>query len=110
MPLTITSDLITSDSTAHTARRAPGRPHTWQVTWLPGRLIDRNTAITAMVLADVAASDPHPQHRIWPAICSWAAELDLTAPQAIALASQPPGKSTGKEPAATTPDREATGP
>ena len=37
MPLTITSDLITSDRTAHTARPFPGHPHVWQVTWLPGQ-------------------------------------------------------------------------
>lgn len=109
MRLTITSDLITGEHTAHTARPVPGHPHTWQVTWLPGRLLDRNSAITAMVLADLAGSDPHPEHRIWPAIQNWAAELSLTAPRAIALASQPSQKSISKEPAATPPDREATG-
>ena len=46
---------MTSDQTPHTARPAPGRQHAWQVSWLPGRLLDRNTAITAMILADTAA-------------------------------------------------------
>jgi hypothetical protein len=110
MPLTITTGLITSDRTAHTARPLPGHPHAWQVSWLPGRLLDRNAAITAMVLADAATRDPRPGHQLWPHIRSWAAGLGLTAPQAIALASQPSEKSTGKEPAATLPDREATGP
>jgi hypothetical protein len=110
MPLTITTDLITGDHTTHAARPLPGHPHAWQVTWLPGRLLDRNSAITAMVLAEAAARGPHPGHRLWPHIHSWAAELDLTAPQAIAIACQPPGKSAGKEPAASPPDREATGP
>jgi hypothetical protein len=103
--LTITPDLITGEHTPHTAQPVPAS-HTWRVTWLPGRQLDRNAAITAMVLAAIAARDPHPGDRIWPFIQSWAAELDLTAPGAIALAAQPPGK----EPAATSPGREAAGP
>jgi hypothetical protein len=110
MPLTITSDLIVGDHTAHTARQVPGHPHAWHVTWLPGRLMDRNSAITAMVLAEAAADDPHPGHRLWPHIHSWAAELDLTAPHAVALASQPPETTSGKQPSVSPPDREATGP
>jgi hypothetical protein len=57
MPLTITDDLITSDRTAHTARPVPGHPEAWQVTWLPGQMISRSGAVTAMVLADVASRD-----------------------------------------------------
>jgi hypothetical protein len=61
------------------------------VSWLPGRVLDRNTAITAMTLADTAAKrDLHDRHPLWPHIQSWAAELGLTAPEAIAKASQPP--------------------
>ncbi len=38
-----------------------------EVTWLPGQALDRNTAITAMILADVAAKDDlHEGHRLWP--------------------------------------------
>ena len=37
MPLTITGDLITSDRTKCIAWLVPGRPHAWQVTWLPGQ-------------------------------------------------------------------------
>jgi hypothetical protein len=111
MPLTITDDLITSDRTAHTARPMPGHPDTWQVTWLPGQMISRSGAVTAMVLADAACRDLHPGHRLWPHISGWAAELDLIAPVAVALASeQPREKTTDREPAASQPDREATGP
>jgi hypothetical protein len=110
MPLTIATDLITSDRTMHTARPVPGHPHTWRVTWLPGRLLDRYSAITAIVIAEVAADGPDPGDRIWPHVQSWAGELDLTAPQTIALASQPPETGTGKEPAVGPPDREAAGP
>ena len=111
MTLTITDDAMTSDHTPHTARPAPGHQHAWQVSWLPGRLMDRNSAITAMILADTAATtDLHPGHRLWPHIQSWAEELSLTAPDAITLTSAPPEKATGREPAPKPPDREADGP
>jgi hypothetical protein len=69
----------------------PGRPHRWEVSWLPGRIVDRNTAITAMILADTAAEeDLHEGHRLWPHLQTWAEQLGLTGPDAIARASQPP--------------------
>ena len=90
MTLTIRDTLMTSDRTAHTARHAPSR-NGWEVSWLPGRILDRNTAITAMVLADTAAGGHVREgHRIWPHIQGWAAELGLNGPEAIAAASQPP--------------------
>ena len=111
MPLTITDELITSDRTAHTARPIPSYPDAWQVTWLPGQLISRSGAVTAMVLADAASRDLPPGHRLWPHISGWAAELGLTAPIAVALASEPPReKTTDREPAASPPDREPAGP
>jgi hypothetical protein len=56
----------------------------------PGQLLDRNTAITAMILADTAADEHvHQDHRLWPHIHGWAAELGLTGPQAVAAAAQP---------------------
>ena len=89
MTLTITGTTMTSDHTAHTARQAPGR-NGWEVSWLPGQALDRNTAITAMTLAEVAAKDDlHEGHRLWPHIQGWAAELGLTGPDAIARATQP---------------------
>ena len=105
MTLTITGTTMTSDHTAHTARQAPGR-NAWKVSWLPGQALDRNTAITAMTLAEVAAEDDlHEGHRLWPHIQGWAAELGLTGPDAIARATQPPGP--GHDHAAGHPDREA---
>ena len=53
MTLTINDTAMTSDQTAHTARLAPGSQHLWEVSWLPGRALDRNSAITAMTLADL---------------------------------------------------------
>ena len=70
MTLTINDSSMTSDRTAHTARHAPDR-NGWEVSWLPGQTLDRNTAITAMTLADTAAEPdaargppalaPHPE-------------------------------------------------
>ena len=91
MTLTISDTTMTSDQTAHTAQKALGRQHLWEVSWLPGRALDRNSAITAMVLADHAGErDLNERHRLWPFIESWAAELGLTGSDAINQAS-PPG-------------------
>jgi hypothetical protein len=107
--LTINDTAMTSDGTAHTARPAPGRPHQWEVSWLPGQTLDRNTAITAMVLADTTADhDLHEGHRLWPHIQGWAEELGLTAPDAITRISQPPSDPNRQhEHASRKPDHEA---
>ena len=108
MTLTITDTTMTSDQSAHTARHAPDR-NGWEVSWLPGQVLDRNTAITAMILADTAAEqDLHEGHRLWPHIQSWAQELGLTAPAAIAKTSQPPSDPNRQhEQVSREPDREA---
>ena len=108
MTLTINDSSMTSDQSAHTARHEPGR-NGWEVSWLPGRTLDRNTAITAMTLADtVAERDLAERHRLWPFVQSWAAELGLTAPDAIAKTSQPPSEiNRQQERASRQPDREA---
>jgi hypothetical protein len=110
MTLTIQDDSISSDHTMHTARLAPGHEPAWHVSWLPGRLLDRNSAITAMVLADVVvAGEVDAGHRIWPQIEGWAAELGLTAPDALAWVSQPPGNVSTERDAAVPEDPEAAG-
>jgi hypothetical protein len=110
MTLTIQDDNISSDHTSHTARLAPGHEHAWHVSWLPGHLVDRNSAITAMTLVDVAATDDvHAGHRLWPQIEGWAAELGLTAPDALAWASQPPGCVSIEKDAVVPEDPEAAG-
>ena len=109
MTLTINDTTMTSDQTTHTARQAPGQQGRWEVTWLPGQALDRNTAITAMTLADfTAAEDLHEGHRLWPHIQGWAAELGLTGPQAVAAISEPPADiDRHQDPVGTQPDREA---
>ena len=108
MTLTITDTTMTGDHTAHTARPAPDR-NGWEVSWLPGQTLDRNAAITAMVLADTTAEPGLAEdHRLWPFVQSWAAELGLTAPDAITQASQPPADTTRQqEPTTRQPDHEA---
>ena len=46
-------------------------------------------------------------HRLWPHIQSWAEEVGLTAPDAIARASQPPADINRQQEASRQPDREA---
>jgi hypothetical protein len=105
--LTINDSFMTSDRTAHTARHSPDR-NGWEVSWLPGQTLDRNSATTAMVLADTTAEpDLREGHRLWPHIQSWAEELGLTAPDAITRISQPPGDHREHEPASRQPDHEA---
>ena len=108
MTLTINDTLMTSDQTAHTARHEPGR-NGWEVSWLPGQTLNRNAAITAMILADTAVGEHVREgHRLWPHIQGWAAELGLTGPEAVAAASQPPGDINREhEPASGQLDREA---
>ena len=78
-------------------------------TWLPGQVLDRNSAITAMLLADLTAEeDLHEDHRLWPHVQGWAEELGLSGPEAVVAASQPPGDiNREQEQAGRQPDREA---
>jgi hypothetical protein len=86
MTMIILDDCMSSDRSPHTARLAPGDRHMWEVSWLPGRHVDRNSAVTAMVLADALGSDDMKAgHRLWPHVEGWAAELALTAPEALTL-------------------------
>ena len=90
MTLTIGDTGMSSDQSGHTARHRPDRGG-WEVSWLPGQVLDRNTAITAMTLADLTAGQNlHDEHRLWPHIQDWAAELGLTGHDVITRASQPP--------------------
>jgi len=100
--ITITDMTITSPATPHTATATSSG---WQVSWLPGRTLDRNQAITAMTIADMVGSKgiPRADDPIWMHLDGWAAELGLTAPRAVAQASMPPGdreSETRQEPEA----------
>ena len=78
MALRITATEIRSDlpgCTDHAALDATG----WTVTGMPGRVLDRNQAITAMVLAEVLTSDLPSGHPMWAHIANWRAELLTTS-------------------------------
>jgi hypothetical protein len=108
MTLTINDTTMTSDQTPHTARLTHGSRHLWEVSWLPGRALDRNSAITAMTLADHASEHGlNERHQLWPFIQGWAAELGLTGSDAIYRAYRPasPGQQHDRE--SDRPDPEA---
>jgi hypothetical protein len=86
----ITDTHMTSPDTPHNAMATGGG---WRVSWLPGRALTRNQAITAMTIATVVggrgvdlSDDP-----IWSHLDNWAAELGLSGPDAMARASEPLG-------------------
>jgi hypothetical protein len=107
MTLIINDATMTSDQTAHTARLAPGQ-HLWEVSWLPGRALDRNSAITAMTLADLASERGlNEDHQLWPFIQGWAAELGLTGSDAIDQAARPASTRQQRERETERPDPEA---
>lgn len=89
MSIHITGEEMTSDRTRHRARLWPVPEHEaggtrWEVTWLPGRYLERNQAITAMVLAEtVSAGIGDHTDPIWPHIDAQAAELGLSGPDAV---------------------------
>ena len=91
--ITITDTTMTSPATPHTATTTGGG---WQVSWLPGRTLNRNQATTAMVIANIVGSKgvPRADDPIWLFLDGWAAELSLTAPGAVARVSEPP---TGRD-------------
>jgi hypothetical protein len=99
MATKITDTEMSSDQTRHTASVVPGAvieggPTAWSVSWLPGRLLLRNQAITAMTLAEVISTRADDladnASRLWLHVDGWAAELGLTGPHAVAEASTSP--------------------
>ena len=92
MALRILDDSISSDRSAHTARAVSAEGHRWEVSWLPGRYLDRDSAVTAMVVADAVGPDGvDRKHRLWIHVEGWAAELGMTAPDVLTHAASPPG-------------------
>ena len=72
---------MTSDTTPHSARAEGGG---WTVTWLPGRVLTRNQATTAMVLVEtVAGGVGDHTDKQWLFIEEWANELGITGADAV---------------------------
>lgn len=90
MSILIDETTMTSSVTTHYAELLDDAGQ-WRVSWLPGRVLSRNQAITAMTLAEtVAQRDLFSDGPMWPFVDQWAAELDLTGPDAVVRASEPP--------------------
>ncbi|MRH90964.1 hypothetical protein GFY24_26580 [Nocardia sp. SYP-A9097] len=74
--------MMTSDSTTHIARCVGG--DRWVVSWLPGRTLSGQQAVTAMTiastLADYTLSDTE-----WVVLDGLALELGLTAREAVGM-------------------------
>lgn len=91
----ITDHEITAPQTPHIAGTTDGRR--WEATWLPGRALTRNEAITAMTIAEAVAArdltDPGDPLRCH--VDGWAAELGLTGQEAISRASAAPRYTPG---------------
>ena len=100
MSLTITDEVMRSTNTQHNACRLPTDADpdadVWAVSWLPGRRLTRNEAITAMTIAETVGripADALPEaydSKLWLHIDGWAAELGLSGPHAVARVSEPP--------------------
>ena len=88
MTLTITVDDITSPATTHTAYRYPSTgvgAGLWGVSWLQGRLLTRDEAITAIRIAAFAQGAGEGSLG---QLCTWATELGLDAAEAWRLVTQ----------------------
>jgi hypothetical protein len=70
----VSADTATSTHTDHTATNHGDH---WTVTWLPGRLLDQNQAITAMLLAEEVGCGLRPGDWVPPVVKGWAEELDM---------------------------------
>jgi len=97
----ITATEMTSTATRHTAAAGPEparyEPETWSVTWLPGRVLTRDQAITAMTIAEVVATHDLCDNSspVWLHVDGWAAELGISGPHAVTEASLPPEVHAG---------------
>jgi hypothetical protein len=104
MNLWITEDAMTSDGTRHQARLVETG---WELSWLPGRVLDRNQAVTGMVLAETVAGASEVEASRLPLISSLASELGLTGQQAVAQASSWEGPAADADGLDLRPGQEA---
>lgn len=86
MALQITEIKMVSSETRHWADKVD---QGWSVTWLPGRTLDRNEAITAMTIAEIVGV-PNLDDSADLQLRDFAAELGLTTSDAVKQASLPP--------------------
>jgi hypothetical protein len=75
----VSSSIMTSDMTRHIARCVGG--DRWVVSWLPGRTLSGQQAVTAMKLA--SRGDREPTEAEWAVLDTMALELGLTGREAV---------------------------
>ncbi|MET8426051.1 hypothetical protein ACFXG4_15415 [Nocardia sp. NPDC059246] len=78
----VSASMMTSDLTAHIARCVGG--DRWVVSWLPGRTLSGQQAVTAMTIASTVA-DQAPSDAEWALLDGLALELGLTAREAVGM-------------------------
>ncbi len=81
----VSASMMTSDLTQHIARCVGG--DRWVVSWLPGRTLTGQQAVTAMTIASTVAAQP-PTEAEWALLDGLALELGLTAREAVGMVVQ----------------------
>lgn len=88
------SDLLSMAGSRHRAERVPdpgssdgvsGGSREWRLSWLPGRLVSRNEAISGLMLAGGLEAAEPTQDRLAPVLRVWARELGLSCGEAADL-------------------------
>ncbi|WP_433202002.1 hypothetical protein ACQP1G_11395 [Nocardia sp. CA-107356] len=77
----VSASMMTSDETTHMARCVGG--DRWVVSWLPGRTLSGQQAVTAMTIATTVATHDVPTDTEWAMLDDLALELGLTAREAV---------------------------
>lgn len=79
----VSASMMTSDMTSHIARCVGG--DRWVVSWLPGRTLSGQQAVTAMTIASSVAVDHAPTDSEWAVLDGLALGLGLTAREAVGM-------------------------
>jgi hypothetical protein len=66
--------MVSEVTEARCVRRQAG----WAASWIPRRCLDRNSAITALTIAEFVAKGAKPGTHWWPHVLNWLDELGLT--------------------------------
>ena len=82
----VSASTMTSDETSHMARCVGG--DRWVVSWLPGRTLTGQQAVTAMRIASTVATSPIPSTAEWVALDDLALVLGLTANEAVFMVTE----------------------
>jgi hypothetical protein len=82
----VSASMMTSDETTHMARCVGG--DWWVVSWLPGRTLSGQQAVTAMTIATTVATHDVPTEVEWAMLDDLALDLGLTAREAVFMVAQ----------------------